>query len=80
MADREGIQVGSYHLGKPGDPIVQADFYLATVGNTPDEVLALDVESLNSNTDMSLANARKFINRIREKTGVSRCSTPITRW
>jgi GH25 family lysozyme M1 (1,4-beta-N-acetylmuramidase) len=65
----KGYKWGSYHLGKPGDPIVQADFYLATVGNTADEVLALDIESLNPATDMSLADARKFINRIREKTG-----------
>jgi hypothetical protein len=64
-----GYKWGSYHLGKPGDPIVQADFYLATVGNTPDEVLALDIESLNAATDMTLANARRFITRIREKTG-----------
>ena len=64
-----GYKWGSYHLGKPGDPIVQADFYLDTVGISPDEVLALDIEGLNPAADMSLADARKFINRIREKTG-----------
>ena len=64
-----GFKWGSYHLGKPGNPIVQADFYLETVRPSADEVIALDIESLNSETDMSLANARKFIQRIREKTG-----------
>jgi GH25 family lysozyme M1 (1,4-beta-N-acetylmuramidase) len=64
-----GYKWGSYHLGKPGNPIVQADFYLETVRPSADEVMALDIESLNSDTDMSLPNARKFIQRIREKTG-----------
>lgn len=64
-----GYKWGSYHLGKPGNPIVQADFYLDIIRPSADEVMALDIESLNSDTDMSLPNARKFIQRIREKTG-----------
>jgi GH25 family lysozyme M1 (1,4-beta-N-acetylmuramidase) len=66
---RRGYKWGSYHLGKPGNPIVQADFYLDTVRPSADEVIALDIESLNSATDMSLENARRFIKRIRQKTG-----------
>jgi lysozyme len=68
-AKRRGFKWGSYHLGKPGDPIKQADFYLDTAQPAADEVMALDIESLNSATDMSLANARRFILRIKEKTG-----------
>jgi lysozyme len=68
-AKRRGFKWGSYHLGKPGDPIGQADFYLATVNPTEDEVMALDIESLNPATDMTLTNARRFILRIKEKTG-----------
>lgn len=64
-----GYKWGSYHLGKPGDPIAQADFYLATIVPTDDEVMALDIESLDADRDMNLANARRFIQRIREKTG-----------
>jgi GH25 family lysozyme M1 (1,4-beta-N-acetylmuramidase) len=64
-----GYRWGSYHLGKPGDPIAQADFYLATVKPAPNEVIALDIEGLNPAKDMSLANARKFIRRILRKTG-----------
>jgi len=37
-AKSRGYKWGSYHLGKPGDPIVQAEFYLATVTPTDDEV------------------------------------------
>lgn len=68
-AKNRGYKWGSYHLGKPGDPIAQADFYLATIAPTDDEVMALDIESLDENRDMSLANARSFIKHIREKTG-----------
>jgi len=66
---RRGHKWGSYHLGKLGNPITQADFYLDTVRPAADEVMALDIESLNPATDMSLANARRFILRIKEKTG-----------
>lgn len=68
-ATTRGYKWGSYHLGKPGNPITQADFYLDTVRPSADEVIALDIESLNPATDMNLANARRFIQRIREKTG-----------
>jgi GH25 family lysozyme M1 (1,4-beta-N-acetylmuramidase) len=63
-AKRRGYRWGSYHLGKPGDPVAQADFYLATVQPGDDEVMALDIESLNASTDMSLANARRFLQRV----------------
>ena len=68
-ATRRGYRWGSYHLGKPGNPITQADFYLDTVKPSADEVMALDIESLNPATDMSLASARRFIRRIRKKSG-----------
>lgn len=68
-AKRRGLKWGSYHLGKPGNPIKQADFYLKTTRPTSEEVMALDIESLNPATDMSLANARRFIRRIKKKTG-----------
>jgi lysozyme len=68
-AKTRGYKWGSYHLGRPGDPIRQADFYLDVARPADDEVMALDIESLNDRTDMSLANAKRFIQRIREKTG-----------
>src|ERR1044071_5482643 len=42
-AQRRGYKWGSYHLGRPGDPIVQADFYLDAVRPGADELLALDI-------------------------------------
>jgi lysozyme len=68
-AKRRGYKWGSYHLGKPGDPITQADFYLGAVKPSADEVIALDIEGLDPATDMNLANARRFIRRIKKKTG-----------
>ncbi|MGB8191734.1 MAG: glycoside hydrolase family 25 protein [Chitinophagaceae bacterium] len=68
IAKQKGLLWGSYHLGMAGDPVVQADFYLSVIGNDPSELMALDLESLESQF-MSLNNAVKFINRVHEKTG-----------
>jgi lysozyme len=68
-AHRRSYLWGSYHLGKPGDPIKQADFYLDTVKAATDEVLALDIESLDTSTDISLDDARLFIQHVKDKTG-----------
>jgi len=69
IAKENGYKWGSYHLGKPGDPVKQADFYLQTVGINDDEVYALDLEDLDAKYSMPLDSATKFINRIFEKTG-----------
>jgi lysozyme len=69
VAKGRGYKWGSYHLGKPGDPVRQADFYLDAVKPADDEVMALDIESLDASKDMTLTDARRFIQRIREKTG-----------
>jgi lysozyme len=68
-AKRRGYKWGSYHLGKAGDPVKQADFYLKTVNPAEDEVIALDLESLDSDRYMNLEGARTFIRRIKERTG-----------
>jgi lysozyme len=68
-AKKRGYQWGAYHLGKPGDPIKQADFFLETVKPEADDLLALDLESTDAAKHMSFDEARIFINRIKEKTG-----------
>jgi GH25 family lysozyme M1 (1,4-beta-N-acetylmuramidase) len=70
-AKRRGLRWGSYHLGRHGDPVRQADFYLDTVKPAADEVLALDIESLNAKIDISLDDARRFIQHVKERTGRS---------
>lgn len=66
---KRGYLWGSYHLGKPGDPIKQADFYLACARPDSNEVIALDIEDTNTLRAMSIPNAIKFIKRVKEKTG-----------
>jgi GH25 family lysozyme M1 (1,4-beta-N-acetylmuramidase) len=68
-AKRRGYRWGAYHYGKPGDPIKQADFFLATVKPEPDDLIALDLESTDFDKHMSFDEARTFINRVKEKTG-----------
>ena len=68
-AKKRGYKWGAYHFGKPGDPIKQADFFLDTVKPEADELIALDLESVNATRHMSFDEARVFIKRIKEKTG-----------
>ncbi|HXT64946.1 MAG TPA: glycoside hydrolase family 25 protein [Pyrinomonadaceae bacterium] len=68
-AKRRGYKWGAYHYGKPGDPVKQADFFLETVQPEKDDLLALDLESTDFDKHMSFAEARVFVNRIKEKTG-----------
>jgi lysozyme len=68
-AKKRGYKWGAYHLGKPGDPIKQADFFLETVKPEADDLLALDLESTDATKHMSFDEARIFIKRIKEKTG-----------
>jgi lysozyme len=68
-AKKRGYKWGAYHLGKPGDPIKQADFFLNTAKPAADELIALDLESVDATKHMSFDEARTFIKRIKEKTG-----------
>src|SRR5882724_3081533 len=64
---KRGYFWGSYHLGRPGDPVKQAEHYLQVTNPAPDELIALDIESLSSSF-MTLDNARKFIVKIAQDT------------
>lgn len=68
-AKQRGYKWGAYHFGKPGDPIKQADFFLEIVQPEPDDLIALDIDGIDSAKHMNLAEARIFIDRIKEKTG-----------
>lgn len=68
-AKKRGYKWGAYHFGKPGDPIKQADFFLDTVQPSPNDLIALDLESDDATKHMSFDDARIFIKRIKEKTG-----------
>ena len=64
-----GYVWGSYHLGQRGDPEQQADFYLNAVQPTADELIALDLESLEGSSAMTLDEAERFIQRIYDAIG-----------
>src|SRR5437660_3546757 len=68
-AKKRGYKWGAYHFGKTGDTIKQADFFLDTVKPTPDDLIALDLESTDGSKHMSFDEARVFIKRVKEKTG-----------
>lgn len=68
-AKKRGYKWGAYHFARAGDPIKQADFFLNTVKPAADELMALDLESVDSTKHMSFDDARIFIKRIKEKTG-----------
>src|SRR5258705_2819767 len=68
-AKQRGYKWGAYHLGRPGDPVKQADFFLETAKPAADELIALDLESDDATKDMSFDEARIFIKRIKKKTG-----------
>lgn len=58
----------AYLLGRPGDPIRQADLLIALGRELNVQVLALDIEDISS-ASMSLSDAQRFIGRVIEKTG-----------
>lgn len=68
-AKRRGYEWGAYHFGKPGDPIKQADFFLATVKPEADDLIALDLDGVDPAQHMSFDEALLFIQRIKLQTG-----------
>ena len=68
-ARRRGLLWGAYHLGVEGDPVGQADFFLATVGSDAGTLLALDLEDVEDPRRMNIGEAIQFIDRVRARTG-----------
>jgi len=66
---KRGYKWGSCHVGIPGSPIKQADFYLAVTKPAADELMALDLEDLDPEQSMTLEEAQQFLGRIKERTG-----------
>ena len=64
-----GYLWGAYHLGRPGNVIAQAKLFLKTVGDHPETLLVLDIESTSSSSMMGVDDAVIFMNYIYEETG-----------
>jgi GH25 family lysozyme M1 (1,4-beta-N-acetylmuramidase) len=67
-ARAKGLRYGAYLLGKPGDPIRQADALIAAAAATGTKFLALDIENLDPRLSMTLPDAIRFIDRVHAKT------------
>ena len=64
-----GYLWGAYHLGRPGNVERQADLFLKTVGDDPETLLILDIESTSSSSMMNIEESVEFVNYIYKKTG-----------
>jgi lysozyme len=69
IAKAHGYLWGAYHLGRSGDPIAQAKFFLKTIENDTDSLLALDLENTSSPSMMNIPNAVIFMNYVVAQTG-----------
>lgn len=65
----QGLAVGIYLLGLPGDPITQADLLIAAGRKQKVAFLALDIENLDPKRSMTPKDALRFIQRVKEQTG-----------
>ena len=68
-AQRRNLLVGAYLLGRPGDPIAQADALVDLAARTNVRFLALDIENLDPARSMTPDNAVRFIERVHQRTG-----------
>lgn len=69
----DGKLVGAYHYAEGGDPIAEADAFLACVSNyLKRAILCLDWENGDNDSWGSTSWAKRFVDRVFEKTGI-RC-------
>lgn len=68
-ARQHGLLWGAYHLGRPGDPIKQAELFLDLARATDARFLALDIEDDDPAKFMSLKDCQTFLTYVHEKTG-----------
>jgi GH25 family lysozyme M1 (1,4-beta-N-acetylmuramidase) len=64
-----GLKWGAYHLGRPGNPIDQANNFLDFAQPQPDELIAIDIEENDPSQFMSLEDAEAFARHIHRRIG-----------
>nr|WP_234794604.1 GH25 family lysozyme [Xaviernesmea oryzae] len=69
VARAKGLLWGAYHLGRPGNPVDQANHFLDYAQPRADEAMVLDIEGLDSTQFMSLEDAGIFAGHIKTRTG-----------
>jgi GH25 family lysozyme M1 (1,4-beta-N-acetylmuramidase) len=69
VAKALGLKWGAYHLGRPGDPIEQANNFIDFAEPAPDDLIALDIEENDGGKWMSLEDAEIFARHIHTRLG-----------
>ena len=69
LAKSYGLLWGAYHLGRSGDPVAQAKFFLKVIGDDPEAMMFLDLEDTSSSSMMNIPNAVKFMQYVVQATG-----------
>lgn len=68
-AKKRGYLWGAYHLGRAGDAVEQAKFFLKTVGNDPSDLWALDLEDTSNSSMMNIDGSIQFMEYVYKQTG-----------
>ncbi|TWB15861.1 GH25 family lysozyme M1 (1,4-beta-N-acetylmuramidase) [Rhizobium sp. ERR 1071] len=69
LAKTNGLLWGAYHLGRPGNPIDQANHFLDYANPQPDELMVLDIDGMDAAQFMSLDDAQIYVAHIKVRTG-----------
>lgn len=69
LAKNLGLKWGAYHLGRPGNPIEQANHFLEFAKPEPDELIALDIEHDDPDKWISFSDAEIFVRHIHARIG-----------
>lgn len=64
-----GLEWGAYHLGRPGNPIDQANHFIDFAQPGPDDLVAIDIEDNDAEQWMSLEDAEEFARHIHRRIG-----------
>lgn len=69
LAKALGLKWGAYHLGRPGNPIAQANHFLQFAQPEKDELIALDIEHDDPEKWISFEDAEIFARHIYKRIG-----------
>ena len=69
LAKAHGLKWGAYHLGRPGNPELQADHFIDFAAPTDDEFIAIDLEHNDPEKWMSLEETERFAKRVHQRLG-----------
>ena len=69
VAKSLGLKWGAYHLGRPGNPIAQANHFIDFTDPDDDDLLAIDIEHDDPDKWISLEDAEIFAEHIKRRLG-----------